>query len=759
VVTNVDYTISADTLPTAAYAGTAISGDFTITNNGSVTGTADVSWWLFLSDDGTFGGDGEYLVDSGIVTTDIPTSPPHDVTPTGSWPADLPQGSYDLFLMISSPDDLNHTDNVSNAGTFTLNYPDVDYRVLSVTNTGQTFVGGAIAGEFELDNEGTDDGTQTITWKAYVSANNSVDLGDTLIDSNTEGAMPSAEVPRTIPFTGTWPSSVGNYYLVIEVSADDDEAAGNDGDNVTATPAAIGVNYPDVDYEVLSVTHLTGTRAGGSVDGEFDLDNTGIDDGVSMVDWEVYASKNTSVDVGDALVASGTEDFMPAAELPRTIGFSGNWPVEPDSYFLVVEVSSSDDTLAANFINNTTATGAAVPVTVANIDYYADAISAAPGVAGDTLSCSFDLNNGGSDASSNIVTWNLYVSANNVLDAGDALAATETAGPLGATPSSTSINPAGATWPITPGNYFLIVEVESSEDVAAGNDGNDVAVTAATISVIAPQVDYTISQVEYQAGGGELAPGQPFNGRFTYANNGVLAADNGARELSWTAYASTDITLDAEDVGVASGNGLTPMTVGQTSAFVNFTGTWPLDYGDYYLIVKVSSLDDEQDSSNDWGVSGSPITVGVYTESEPNDEYIELPGGPGGYDIVFGDTPTTPIVLQPGMSVMIMGTGIGSSDKNDTFMFNTGSANIITFTLSWNSGQDDLDIWVYAAGGPVPAAPYIIAIGGLVDLLSASITLGTGTDQFTANQDLWFNVFYNKMGGSAGAYTAIITAN
>jgi len=103
-----------------------------------------------------------------------------------------------------------------------------------------------------------------------------------------------------------------------------------------------------------------------------------------------------------------------------------------------------------------------------------------------------------------------------------------------------------------------------------------------------------------------------------------------------------------------------------------------------------------------------------------------------------------------------VGVDISGTDDNDTYMFNTGTANSVTFTLMWSTNTAVLDIWVYEAGSP---ASSLTAIGGLADLLSATIIQGTGVDEFSSNQDLWFNVYYNKVGGSAGAYTAIITAN
>lgn len=588
-VTNIDHSIPGETFPPSAIVGSSISGDFTIHNGGSATGTASISWWLFISEDGTFGGDGEHLVASGIVTDDILASGDYVVAPTGNWPSDLPQGNYDLFVMVSSPDDLDHGNNVSTASAFTLNVPDVDYRVLSVTNLGETHVGGSISGEFTLDNEGTDDGTQTVTWKAYVSANTTVDVGDTLIDSNTEGAMTSAEVPRTVSFSGTWPSSPGSYYLVVEVIAGDDAAAGNDGDNTTATGSALSVAYPEVDY-------------------------------------------------------------------------------------------------------------------------YADAISSTGGVAGDTLSCSFDLNNAGSDASAMAVTWNLYVSANSTLDAGDYLATSGSAGPLGAGPSSTMINPSGATWPITPGDYYLIVEIESYEDLAAGNAGNDVAVSGSTLTVAAPRVDYIVDQVNFVAAGSTYLPDGTVNGNFTYKNNGT---NNGTQPVSWEAYASLDEFLDAGDVLIESGSGLLPLGIGLTSGSIGFSGIWPLDYGKYFLVVRVMSSDEFNPADN-VGATGATESVGYFDETgvnEPNNDYIGLTDF---YDLG--------VTFKPGMSIEITGT-MSAGDMDDIMAFNTGSCSMITFAVTY--GSADAQIRILLLDGPnsfidgVSGTPGGISLNWTVDAAGA----------------------------------------
>jgi hypothetical protein len=534
VETHVDYTINTgdDTFPPDAVAGSSLTGNFTITNTEAATGTASISWWMFISESAPFGGDGEHLIASGVVTDDIPGYGPYVVTPSGSWPTNLPQGAYQLYVLISSPDDLNHGNNEYNAGAITLNVPDVDYQIVSVSHSD-----------------------------------------------------------------------------------------------------------PDPRY-------------GQDFSGNFELANAGTADSTEPAQWEVWISENTTIDAGDIKIDSGSETlpYMTAGQMPyKQVSFSGTWPC--------------------------------------------------------------------------------------------------------GTASST--------------DYHIMVRVSSSQDTAAGNDDTHNTGDSGVVTVYPPQVDYTVSGVTL-VGGGEKVPGQPFNGEFRYANNGALAANNGARSLSWTVYASLDEFLDTSDVGVGSGNGLDPLDKSASSGVETFSGIWPLDYGGYYLIVKVESADDEQDSSNDWDVTGGQIQIGVYTESEPNDEWEILPGGTGGFDILYSSDPDTPIVLEPGMSLKIKGLDLNWSNSppapagqptyndNDTFMFNTGSANSITFTLLWSTGTDCLEIWIYEEGDP---APLVKGVKNLINELSLTIIQGPGTDQFDPNQDLWFNAYYNKMSGSTGPYTAIITAN
>jgi hypothetical protein len=618
---SVNYAVTADTFPATADAGSALSGAFTLTNLGMGNGAKPVSWWLYLSEDGTFGGDGETLIasnNSGALTAGDSAV----VTPTGTWP--IIGGAYTLFIMVSAEDDTTHSDNIYEKTDWpiTLTVPDVDYRVTSITNTSENHVGESISGIVSLDNEGTDDGVADFTLNIYVSTNTLVDVGDTLVYSITDSGLPWSDPATDYSYSGTWPSNPDSYYLVAEVFSADDTAAGNDGNNITS----IG---------------------------------------------------------------------------PFTVHYR-------------------------------------------EVDYYADGISGSAGMAGGTLSAGFTLNNGGTDASQTSATWNFYLSTNTDLDAGDYLAATGSEMLSGGPPDSAPITLSGATWPLTPGDYYFIVEIESSEDVAAGKTGNDIAVSAGTYNASSPDVDYTVSAVNFVSAGSTYVPDGAVNGNFEYQNNG---SSSGTQAVSWEAYASLDTALDAGDVLIESGSGLSPLGgSGATSGLMPFSGSWPLDYGKYYLLVRVMSSEEGKPLDN-VGASTATEAVGYFDETGANDS---------GDDYEFlSDFTDLGVTFKPGMSIEISGD-MTSSDLDDIFGFNTGTCSMITFAVTYGpTVPSRAFIRIYVMDGP---NSFIDGVLGTADAISLNWLVDTtGVQRYldldNRGEELTYGQYYD------GTYTCVITGH
>jgi len=156
--------------------------------------------------------------------------------------------------------------------------------------------------------------------------------------------------------------------------------------------------------------------------------------------------------------------------------------------------------------------------------------------------------------------------------------------------------------------------------------------------------------------------------------------------------------------------------------------------------VAISTTDNEADMTDN-ELASTPVSIGYYTETEPNDEWETLPGT--GYNILTGVNPSLPIALEPGMTLFLQGTNISNTDRDDVFMLNSGTANKITFTVTWNSGGADLDLYLWRSPGGGTGSWMIEVRYNTPDVLSLSANRGTLPEQFIANEDLWFDLFCN----------------
>ena len=138
---------------------------------------------------------------------------------------------------------------------------DVDYTVSGFTHTGPLIAGGPLSESCTLQNLGTDAGSFSVQWTAYVSSDSlmTISAGDTVINAGTTGPIGAAPASTSIGITGTWPGAHGPYYLKVKVSAPDDT---NTTNNIEPSAAVYTTTY--VDYTPVSVQlNASGQVAGG----------------------------------------------------------------------------------------------------------------------------------------------------------------------------------------------------------------------------------------------------------------------------------------------------------------------------------------------------------------------------------------------------------------------------------------------------------------------------------------------------------------
>jgi len=371
--------------------------------------------------------------------------------------------------------------------------------------------------------------------------------------------------------------------------------------------------------------------------------------------------------------------------------------------------------------------GATAKATLTNVDYSVTSVTppSTSLYAGGTASGSFSVQNVGTAAGAQTVSWTVYVSTTNTLSSGGATTFAQGTTPALGAGASTSV-PFTGTWPTTPGTYYLIATVFSTDGLVAPNNtmaSSGVTITAASVNYVASSVTITSAA--------SAAPGTAMTGSFTLTNSG---ANGGTQYVTWEAYASTTTTITGSSVLLDSGNHA-PLGAG-TGTSITVTGTWPLAYGDYYLVVKSSVPVDSNASNNLPFASASAASIGIYTTTEPNDTTAQANN--------FG------VTLQPGMSIKVSGS-LTTSDLNDYIAFGVGTASNVTFNLTWPSTglSQTVTMWMYSPSGTQLVG--LTTSDNTYLIMSWPTTGYSGTTCYISPQ----------LSGSpgTGAYTLTITAN
>ena len=604
----IDYQVTAVTSGTpTANVSTAISETFTVQNGGADNGSSPVNWYAYYSTDATLEIGTDILIDSGVISALTAGASSSGNAITGTWPESA--GTFYLLVRVSATDETTTSNNSGASAVFTLNPPTIDYQVTAVTSgTPTANVSTAISETFTVQNGGADNGSSPVNWYAYYSTDATLEIGtDILIDSGVISALTAGASSSGNAITGTWPESVGTYYLLVRVSATDETTTSNN----SGASAVFTINPPAIDYVVTSgsLTTTGDPALGGSALNEtFTITNNGADTGSGTVYWTAYISTDAALDAGDSPVDSGSTSALAGSATSAVHSINnGNWPAVSSStpYFLFVEVSASDET-TGNETNNSSYVS--FTVNSPDIDYVVTTVSntGTPADTGTAISEIFTVQNSGSSNGSSSILWTAYYSTDTVLDGSDTSVDSGLISALNSGASSSG-NTITGTWPGASGTYYLIVKVTAADETDPTN--NYTASGSFTISSPG-SVDYIVSSVssDYKI----VTTSSPLSESFTITNAGTA----GTNDITWEAYASTDTVWDGADTLLGSGS-ISALVAGATSSDINLNGiNWPVTPGSYYLVMKISTADAGEITTNNEGYSG------VFTVNDPPDYTI-----------------------------------------------------------------------------------------------------------------------------------------
>lgn len=609
---------------------------------------------------------------------------------------------------------------------------------------------------------------------AIVPAADTVFLGDSITFAATGG---SGSYSFSLTQNQSGGSLTGAVYTAGFTPGTDVVTATDDELGITATATLTVATAPlpnHVDYDVTSLTLGThGVEVRQALDGTLTIANLGPGAGGNDISWTVYASTDETVGGGDYVVASGVlpplgaDDGAPGGSDETSVAFSGSWPGQPDSYFLVASLSAVDDTaIANNFGSNGTATVIS-GASGSNVDYLVPnfTLPSTSVTTGDSFSVDVTIRNAGVDAGNDDVFWTAYLSpgdavlnigADQVVDADRIPALAADDGAAGGLDEATVT--VDGTWPATAGTWYLIVATSASDEVTAGDYGW----SSPPATVAPPDFDYVIDGFSDPQVDPTPTAGAAINEQFRIVNPGP---DDGTSSLTYWVYLSSDPTWSsATDQLVDSGT--RPRILAGAERWINVDGTWPTNPGTWYLIAR----EEAEGESNPGDVLASaafdvlPLVVDVdyaFTsglpaeQRAPNDplsvtlDFSNTGGDAGTENLVWKLFLSTDAVFDASDALVESGTvsgGLAASDSTSVTANGSwpGTAGQY-YLIARLSAGDDVD----TSNNTIVSAVNSVLDPGQIDYEVTTVTIDNPTDRIGNPVDEGLTI--TNTGGIAGS--------
>ncbi len=175
-----------------------------------------------------------------------------------------------------------------------------------------------------------------------------------------------------------------------------------------------------IDYAIFNPLYPSAVESGSVFEGSLFIVNSGNGDGAQPIIWTVYLSTDNSFEITDTVVDSGLVSSLLTSEVSEQITFTGTWPDDEVEYYLIIDITATDDTTLTNNQNVSSGLSATTPVEVSGVDYEVFTPTY-PGVANVStqLDGSFYIVNSGNVNGVQPVNWTVYLSSDNTYQAND----------------------------------------------------------------------------------------------------------------------------------------------------------------------------------------------------------------------------------------------------------------------------------------------------------------------------------------------------
>ncbi|HEX7794997.1 MAG TPA: CARDB domain-containing protein, partial [Vicinamibacterales bacterium] len=554
-----DVIVSSFTAPSTGAAPSTISVSITTKNQGNGTAkpsTTRIYWsddpQLDPSDTVLIGQDVPQLLSGAQSTASLSVSIPSAVP-----------GTHYLIVKADADDVLDENNEANNTALRSIRVgPDLIVQSLSAPTSGGT--DSTIVVTDTTQNSGGGPAAASVV-RFYLSANNVLDSGDTLLNGSRNVGPLDAGASSTGSTTVTIPASIapGTWYIIAKADADGTVAETAEFNNTFPRIIVLGGD--------LAVSAMT-VPAKGASGGTITVSDTTANQGAGPTapsTTRFYLSANNVLDAADTPMGARQVPSL-AAGASSSGSTQLTLPVVPvGSYYIIAKADDDNGVLESRETNNTLARIIAI-----GGDLMVSSLTApATGGGGVSLIISDTTTNqgGGSIGAS---TTKFYLSADGLLDGSDVLLGGRDVGQLDAGASSSGATTVTIAPSTQPGSYYILAKADADGVVAETSEVNN---TVSRVIVIGSDLVVSALTVPAKSGVGAT---------ITVSDTTTNSGGGPAAASITRFYLSANTTIDAGDSPLGGAHVVPDLAAGAASTASTMLTLPVVAPGPYYIIAR-----------------------------------------------------------------------------------------------------------------------------------------------------------------------------